>query len=196
MIWRIVDLFNRKKVMARFVAVLSLLLVFACGSSGEAEKSSENTSPAPISANKLSGTIEIDGSSTVYPVSEAVAEDFGKSHKDVRVNVGVSGTGGGFKRFTSGETDISNASRLIRQMEVDAANDNGVKYHVLKIGTDGLSVIVNLSNTWVDCLTVEELKNIWEPGSMINNWNQVRASFPNQKMRLYCLLYTSPSPRD
>ncbi len=127
MIWRIVDLFNRKKVMARFVAVLSLLLVFACGSSGEAEKSSENTSPAPISANKLSGTIEIDGSSTVYPVSEAVAEDFGKLHKDVRVNVGVSGTGGGFKRFTSGETDISNAFRLIRQMEVDAANDNGVK---------------------------------------------------------------------
>ena len=185
MIWRIFDLFNRKKVMARFVAVLSLLLVFACGSSGEAEKFSENTSPAPISANKLSGTIEIDGSSTVYPVSEAVAEDFGKLHKDVRVNVGVSGTGGGFKRFTSGETDISNASRLIRQMEVDAANDNGVKYHALKIGTDGLSVIVNLSNTWVDCLTVEELKNIWEPGSMINNWNQVRASFPNQKMRLY-----------
>ena len=114
-----------------------------------------------------------------------MAEDFGKSHKDVRVNVGGSGTGGGCKRFTSGETDISNASRLIRQMEVDAANDNGVKYHALKIGTDGLSVIVNLSNTWVDCLTVEELKNIWEPGSMINNWYQVRASFPNQKMRLY-----------
>ena len=185
MIWRIVDLFNRKKVMARFVVVLSLLLVFACGSSGEAEKSSENTSPAPISANKLSGTIEIDGSSTVYPVSEAVAEDFGKLHKNVRVNVGVSGTGGGFKRFTAGETDISNASRPMRQREIDSANSNGINYHELKVGTDGLSVIVNPSNTWVDCLTVAELKKVWEPGSTINNWNQIRSSFPDQKMRLY-----------
>ena len=182
-------MFNRKKIVTiasvSLVAVLSLLLVIACGSSGETEQSSETTVSGTGSANKLSGTIEIDGSSTVYPVSEAVAEDFGKLHKDVRVNVGVSGTGGGFKRFTAGETDISDASRPIKQMEIDAANANGIEYHELKIGTDGLSVIVNLSNAWVDCLTVEELKKIWEPGSMMNNWNQVRSIFPDQKMRLY-----------
>ena len=182
-------MFNRKKIVTisslSLVAALSLLLVIACGSSGETEQSSETTASVTKSANKLSGTIEIDGSSTVYPVSEAVAEDFGKLHKDVRVNVGVSGTGGGFKRFTAGETDISDASRPIKQMEIDAANANGIEYHELKIGTDGLSVIVNLSNAWVDCLTVEELKKIWEPGSMMNNWNQVRSSFPDQKMRLY-----------
>ena len=178
---------NMKKTSTRvsiyLVTVISLLLVLACTSSGEDAENTGSAASAPEST--LSGTIEIDGSSTVYPVSEAVAEDFGKLHKDVRVNVGVSGTGGGFKRFTSGETDISNASRLIKQKEVDAANDNGVKYHALKIGTDGLSVIVNPNNTWVDCLTVGELKKIWEPGSMMNNWNQVRASFPNEKMRLY-----------
>ncbi len=182
-------MFNRKKIVTisslSLVAALSLLLMIACGSSGETEQSSETTASVTKSANKLSGTIEIDGSSTVYPVSEAVAEDFGKLHKDVRVNVGVSGTGGGFKRFTAGETDISDASRPIKQMEIDAANANGIEYHELKIGTDGLSVIVNLSNAWVDCLTVEELKKIWEPGSMMNNWNQVRSIFPDQKMRLY-----------
>ena len=143
-------MFNRKKIVTisslSLVAALSLLLVIACGSSGETEQSSETTASVTKSANKLSGTIEIDGSSTVYPVSEAVAEDFGKLHKDVRVNVGVSGTGGGFKRFTAGETDISDASRPIKQMEIDAANANGIEYHELKIGTEGLSVIVNLSN--------------------------------------------------
>ena len=85
----------------------------------------------------LSGTIEIDGSSTVFPVSEAVAEEFGKLHRDVRVNVGVSGTGGGFKRFTAGETDISDASRPIKDREAAAAKENGVEYIELKVGTDG-----------------------------------------------------------
>ena len=155
------------------VTVLSLLIVIACSAIEEPEQ------------GNLSGTIEIDGSSTIYPVSEAVAEEFGKLHKNVRVNVGVSGTGGGFKRFYAGETDISDASRPMKPGEIDKANDNGIKFHELKVGTDGLSVIVNLSNTWTDCLTVYELKKIWEPNSTIKNWNQVRSSFPDQKMRLY-----------
>lgn len=155
------------------VTVLSLLIVIACSAIEEPEQ------------GNLSGTIEIDGSSTIYPVSEAVAEEFGKLHKNVRVNVGVSGTGGGFKRFYAGETDISDASRPMKPGEIDKANDNGIKFHELKVGTDGLSVIVNLSNTWTDCLTVSELKKIWEPNSTIKNWNQVRSSFPDQKMRLY-----------
>ena len=172
------------RVSMFLVALLSLLLIIACSSSDQiGENTGSDVSAA--SGNTLSGTIEIDGSSTVYPVSEAVAEDFGKLHKNVRVNVGVSGTGGGFKRFTAGETDISNASRPMRQREIDSANSNGINYHELKVGTDGLSVIVNPSNTWVDCLTVAELKKVWEPGSTINNWNQIRSSFPDQKMRLY-----------
>ena len=93
--------------------------------------------------------------------------------------------GGGFKRFTAGETDISNASRPIKENEAKAAKDNGIEYLELKIGTDGLSVIVNLDNDFVDCLTVDELKTIWEPGSSIDNWNKVREGFPDRPLRLY-----------
>ena len=103
----------------------------------------------------------------------------------MNVNVGLSGTGGGFKRFTAGEIDISDASRPIRENEANAAKDNGIEYLELKVGTDGLSVIVNLDNDFVDCLTVDELKTIWEPGSSIDNWNKVREGFPDRPLRLY-----------
>ena len=131
-------------------------------------------------SSSLSGTVEIDGSSTVFPISEAVAEEFNKVHPSVRVNVGVSGTGGGFKRFTVGETDISDASRAIKGSEHDAAVANGVEYHELRVGTDGLSVIVSTQNDFLDCLTVGELKMIWDSGSTVNNWNQVRSGFPDR----------------
>ena len=114
-----------------------------------------------------------------------MAEDFHKNHSNVNVNVGISGTGGGFKRFTVGETDISDASRQMRAKEVDQATENGINYIELKVGIDGLSVIVNPKNDWAECLTVEELKKIWEPGSTINNWNQVRSEFPDRPLRLY-----------
>ena len=133
----------------------------------------------------LSGTVEIDGSSTVFPISEAVAEEFNKIHPSVRVNVGVSGTGGGFKRFTVGETDISDASRAIKSSEHDAAVANGIEYHELRVGTDGLSVMVSTQNDFLDCLTVDELKMIWDTGSTVNNWNQVRSNFPDRPLRLY-----------
>ena len=141
--------------------------------------------PTPLAVAELTGTIEIDGSSTVFPVTEAVAEEFRKIHPRVQVNVGVSGTGGGFKRFTVGETDVSNASRPIRDSESAAAESNGLEYYQLRVGIDGLSVVVNPNNDFVDCLTVAELKAIWEPGSTIDNWSQVRAGFPNQRIRLY-----------
>ncbi len=133
----------------------------------------------------LSGTVEIDGSSTVFPISEAVAEEFNRVHGNVRVNVGVSGTGGGFKRFTVGDTDISDASRAIIDTEAEAAAANGIEYYELRVGTDGLSVIVSTSNEFVQCLTVDELNEIWGPGSEIKNWNQVRAGFPDRPLRLY-----------
>ena len=153
-------------VAALMAVVLGALAMAACGSGDES-------------------TVEIDGSSTVALVSEAAAHEFGKLNKDMKVIVGISGTGGGFKRFTVGETDISDASRAIKDSEAEAATANGIAYYEIPLGTDGLSVMVHPENNFVDCLTVEELKTIWEPGSTINNWNQVRSDFPDQKLRLY-----------
>ena len=159
-----------------------ILIMMACGSGSSEEPAASASEPT----SKLKGTIEIDGSSTVYPISEAVAEEFNKVFPKVRVNVGVSGTGGGFKRFTVGETDISNASRLMKNPEeTSKAEENGVTYDELRLGTDGLSIMVNPDNNFVYCLTVEELKAIWNPESTITNWNQVQSGFPDQKMRLY-----------
>ena len=133
----------------------------------------------------LRGTIQIDGSSTVFPVTQAVAEEFRRGQPGVQVNVAVSGTGGGFKRFTTGETDISNASRPIKDSEAEAAQQNGIEFIEMRVGTDGLSVMVHPSNDFVDCLSVDELNTIWMPGSTINNWQDVRAGFPDQRLRLY-----------
>ena len=155
-----------------------LFAIIAC-SSGEISSTS-NSDTAP-----LTGTVEVDGSSTVAPVSEAVAEEFKKQFPKTNVLVGVSGSGGGFKRFVIGETDISNASRDIKPSEAEKAKANGIDFAELRIGMDGLSVMVNTKNTFVDCLTTAELKKIWEPGSLINNWNEIRSSFPDQKLRLY-----------
>ena len=121
----------------------------------------------------------------MFPVTEAVAEEFRKDNPNVQVNVGVSGTGGGFKRFTAGETEVTNASRPIKDSERAAAAENGIEFLELWVGIDGLSVMVNPGNDFVDCLTVEELKAIWEPGSTVDNWSQVRPGFPDQGIRLY-----------
>ncbi len=130
--------------------------------------------------------IKVDGSSTVFPITEAVAEEFGKTGGG-KVIVGISGTGGGFKRFCRGETDISDASRPIKQKEIDACREGGVPYVELKVAFDGLAVVVNPANTWVDYLTVEELKKIWEPGAqnVIMKWNQVRSGFPAEDLQLF-----------
>jgi len=129
-------------------------------------------------------TIKVDGSSTVFPITEAVAEEFGKRSK-VRVTVGISGTGGGFKKFVVGETDISNASRPIKATEGATARANGIQYIELPVAYDALTVVVNQRNTWCKSLTRAELKKIWEPGSTVRNWSQVRAGFPNRPLRLY-----------
>jgi phosphate transport system substrate-binding protein len=141
----------------------------------------------PIKAMAAS-TITIDGSSTVFPPAEAVAEEFQISKNgDVRVTVGISGTGGGFKKFCRGESDISNASRPILQEEMELCRQNKVSYYELPIAFDALTVAVNPKNTWVDTITVEELKKIWEPSAQgkITHWNQVRADWPNQPITLY-----------
>ena len=174
------------KGLAGIVALLVALAALACSSAAPAAPSqSAQSAPAMAASADLSGTIEIDGSSTVFPVSEAVAEEFHKLHPDVRVNVGVSGTGGGFKRFTAGETDISDASRPIKDTEAQSAADNGIEYYPLRVAMDGLSVLVSPDNDFVECLSVEQLKAIWEPGSAVSNWNDVDPAFPDKKIVLY-----------
>ncbi len=135
--------------------------------------------------SKLSGTVKVDGSSTVYPISEAMAEEFGKAHPKVRVTVGISGTGGGFKKFVVGEIDVSDASRPIKEAEMKAATDGGIEYIELPVAFDGLSVMVHPKNTWVDHLTVDELKRIWQPGSNVKKWSDVRPGWPNEEIRLF-----------
>lgn len=133
----------------------------------------------------ISGTIVIDGSSTVFPISQAVAEEFQRQYSGVKVTVGTSGTGPGFSKFMLGETDINDASRPIKQKEIDACKKNGIEYLELKIAIDGLSVIVNSQNDWCDCLTVGQLRAIWEPKSKIVKWSDVDPSWPSEKIRLY-----------
>ncbi|MFH0851101.1 MAG: PstS family phosphate ABC transporter substrate-binding protein [Candidatus Bathyarchaeota archaeon] len=135
--------------------------------------------------SELSGTIEVDGSSTVFPITQAVAEEFQKVYPSVRVNVGVSGTGGGFKRFTAGETDINDASRPIKRSEEERAAQNGVQYLELRVALDGIAIVVHKDNTWVDYLTVEELKMMWEPESTVDSWDDIRPEWPTQPIRLY-----------
>lgn len=130
--------------------------------------------------------IKADGSSTVFPITEAVAEEFGKKNPD-KVMVGISGTGGGFKRFCRGETDISNASRPIKEKEIAACKESGIEYIELAVAYDGLAVVINPANTWLNTITVQELKKIWEPSAQekVTRWNQIRPDFPNEEIKLF-----------
>ncbi len=143
--------------------------------------------PAPTTPADVEGTILVDGSSTVAPITAAIAEEFQTEYPNVRVPVGISGTGGGFKKFCNGETDISDASRPIKESEAELCKQNGIEYIELPIAFDGLAVMVNPKNDFVECLTVAELKKIWEPEAegKITNWNQVREGFPNRPLTLY-----------
>jgi phosphate transport system substrate-binding protein len=136
-------------------------------------------------AGGLKGKVRIDGSSTVFPVTEAVAEEFQKVNRKVRVTVGISGTGGGFKKFSTGQTDINDASRPIKDSERKKAKDNGVGFIELPVAYDGLSVVVNPNNDFVDYLTVTELRKIWQPGSTVKYWSDVRPEWPKQAITLY-----------
>jgi phosphate transport system substrate-binding protein len=134
----------------------------------------------------LSGRITADGSSTVGPYVVAAAEGFQRANRGVQVTVGISGTGGGFERFCRGETDISNASRAINQTrEVPVCLQNGVRYVAFTVANDGIAIVANRENTWANCLTAAELKKIWEPGSKVGNWKDVRQGFPDVPLKLF-----------
>ncbi len=164
-----------KRWVLRAVPVLGLVILNSCGGGGQQ------------GGDSLDGRIRIDGSSTVYPITEAIAEEYRSEQPDVRVTVGVSGSGGGFKKFTRGETDISNASRPIMEQEIAQAKENGVEYIELTIAYDGIAVLVNPDNDWVDHFTVEELEKLWEPEAQgkITRWNQIRPEWPDEKINLY-----------
>ena len=137
--------------------------------------------------SSTAGSIRIDGSSTVFPISEAVAEEFQKTMPGARVTVRISGTGGGFQRFCRGESDINNASRPIKPSEIEACGKAGIAFSELPVAYDGLVVVVHPGNTWVDHVTVEELKRIWAPESQgtITRWSQVRAGWPDRELHLF-----------
>lgn len=161
-------------------ALLAALALSAC--SGESGPAPAGADGAPAA---LTGTVRLDGSSTVFPISEAVAEEFQGLHQGVRVTVGSSGTGGGFSKFMAGETDINNASRPVKAEEIEQGKSTGVDYLALEVAYDGLSVVVNPANTFVDSLTLAELKKIWEPGSTVDSWNDVRPEWPDKPLHLY-----------
>ncbi len=131
--------------------------------------------------------VKVDGSSTVAPISEAAAESFQQKNKGTRVTVGTSGTGGGFKKFVRGETDISNASRPISKSEMEEAKKNGIEYIEVPIAYDALTVVINKANTWATTMTVDELKKLWEPAAQekITKWNQIRPEWPDAAIKLF-----------
>lgn len=164
---------------SRFIFIpVIFLIIAACGG-----QKSDNSSDE----NKLSGTISIDGSSTVYPITEAVAEEFRAVEPSVKVSVALSGTGGGFKKFGRGEIDINDASRPIKPYEDSLAKSNNVSYVELIVAFDGMAVVVNPQNNWCNDMTVAELKMLWEPEAQgkITRWNQIRSEWPDEEIHLF-----------
>lgn len=157
------------------VVVFFMLSMAACGSSSDS------------SVSNLSGAIAIDGSSTVYPVTEAVAEEFQIANPDTRVTVGVSGTGGGFTKFCVSDTDISGASRPIKDNERELCAENGVEFIELRVGLDGLAVVKNKDNNYLNDLSMDQLAKVWGPASedSVMKWSQVDSSFPSEDIDLY-----------
>lgn len=149
----------------------------------------QDATPAPYTPgtdlSALSGSVSADGSSTVGPITEAVAEEFAAEAGGVQVQVDISGTGGGFKRFCAGETDLQDASRAIKDEEAATCAEAGVDYYAFEVAYDGLAIVVNPENDWVTCLTVEQLQKMWAPDSTVRSWADIDPSFPDQPINLY-----------
>jgi len=168
---------NRNVLSRRILAGTALAALALTGCSSNNDTASDG--------DKLSGEVKVNGSSTVAPLSEAAATFYKETQSDVNVSVGTSGTGGGFERFCKGETDISDASRPIKDSEIEACEAAGIQYKELIVANDALTVVVSKDNDWADCLTVDQLKAIWEPNSQITSWNQVDPSFPDEPLKLF-----------
>jgi len=158
------------------VGLIAALLLAGCGRSDNESKGG--------SSGDLSGRISADGSSTVGPFVTTAAEDFQKEQGGVQVTVGISGTGGGFERFCRGETDLSDASRPIERDERAICEKNGVDFIEIQVANDGIAIVVNKQNDWAKCLSVEQLQEIWKPGSKVDSWRDLDAKFPNEQLKL------------
>lgn len=187
----------RRKLLLFVLAAIGIAVLAAGCGGGDGEEGTPALAPAPADPGApppppapapadLSGRIEADGSSTVGPLTTLAAEEFQALHSDVQITVGISGSGGGFERFCRGETDLSNASRPIKDSEVEECQANGIDFVEFRVVTDALTVVVNPENDFVDCLTLAQLNTIWAPESegMITNWNQVDPSFPDLELSL------------
>ncbi|AWI11641.1 phosphate-binding protein [Caldibacillus thermoamylovorans] len=178
---------NYKK-LALSALITGALLLTACGpqegTSGN-ESGSNGNKASEQSDQQLKGTVAVDGSSTVFPIMEAVVEEYNMNQPNVKVSVGMSGTGGGFEAFAAGETDISNASRPIKDEEKAALEKAGIEYTEFEIAYDGLSVVVNKDNDWVDYLTVDELKKMWIEDGTVKKWSDIRDGWPEEEIKFY-----------
>lgn len=171
---------NVKPMVWSLISLVATIGLVACGGS-QTKQPQENTTGSTTS-------ILIDGSSTVYPISEEVAREYEFSNKNApKIDVQFSGTGGGFKKFCTGQTDVSNASRPIKKAEMSLCKENSVEYIEIPVAYDALTIVVHPNNTWVDSITVDELKKMWEPQAegKVTKWNQVRSSWPDRPLQLY-----------
>ncbi|WP_315987194.1 PstS family phosphate ABC transporter substrate-binding protein [Actinomadura sp. HBU206391] len=169
----------RRSTLAASAVVALAAALAACGGG------SDDTGGGSGESKRLSGTVKIDGSSTVAPLSTVASELFKEEQGRVQIPVGTSGTGGGFEKFCAGEIDISDASRPIKDEEKAACQKKGIAYSEFAVANDALTVVVHKDNTWAKCLTVAQLKKIWEPGSKVDNWKQVDPSFPSEPLKLF-----------
>ena len=172
------------RTTATLVSAALALGVAACGGDDE-EGGGGGASSGGEGGKQLSGSINLDGSSTVAPLSEAAAELFNDENSGVNVNVGTSGTGGGFEAFCRGETDISNASRQIDEEETASCEEGGVEFEEVAVANDALTVVLNPENDFAQCLTVDEVASIWGPENTVNNWSQVRQGFPDLEIERF-----------
>ncbi|MGR3765035.1 PstS family phosphate ABC transporter substrate-binding protein [Rossellomorea sp. NS-SX7] len=163
------------KRLAMTAMVGSALLLGACGAGGGAESNGE----------QLSGTVKVDGSSTVAPIAEAINEEYAGVQPDVKVSIGVSGSGGGFEKFIAGETDLSNASRPIKDEEKTSLEEAGIDFTEFKVANDGLSVVVNKENDWVEEMTMEDLRKLWLEDGKTKKWSDINPEWPDEEVKFY-----------
>ncbi|MGB3616293.1 MAG: PstS family phosphate ABC transporter substrate-binding protein [Elainellaceae cyanobacterium] len=183
-------IFRKKALYAAFTLSLAATVAACSGGEPAATDTGADGSADTASAEGgegVSGDVLVDGSSTVFPISEAMAEEFMAENPDARVTVGVSGSGGGFKKFCAGETDISNASRPIKQEEMDLCAEAGIEFIEVPVAFDGITVVVNPENDWAECLTADQLGQMWAPDAegTITSWNQIDSSYPDTPLGLY-----------
>lgn len=172
------------KGMAMTVMMSGIIAVAAgCGSDDSTKAG--NAKGEGSSSSQLAGEVIMDGSSTVFPIAEAVAEEYMAKQPQVKVSVGSSGTGGGFKKFIAGETDLTNASRPVKEEESTLIDEKGIEYTELKLAFDGISIIVNKDNDFIEHLTVEELKEIWTDNGTVKKWSDIRPEWPKEEIKFY-----------